>query len=54
MNILKRFWNEEKGLTMVEYAVAAAVIAAGAIGAFSLLGTNVSNEIQSLANIIGT
>ncbi len=52
--VLKRFWSEEEGLTMVEYAVAAAVIAAGAITAFQLLGTNVSTKVNTLANTIGS
>ena len=52
--VLKRFWSEEEGLTMVEYAVAAAVIAAGAIAAFQLLGTNVSTKVHTLATTIGS
>ena len=52
--VLKRFWSEEEGLTMVEYAVAAAVIAAGAIAAFQLLGTNVSTKVNTLATTIGS
>ncbi len=44
------FLKDEEGLTMVEYAIAGALVAAGAVAAFSLLGTNVSTRIDALAN----
>ena len=37
---------------MVEYAIAGALVAAGAVTAFSLLGTNVSGRINDLASDI--
>ena len=43
------FLKDEDGLTMVEYAIAGALVAAGAVAAFTLLGTNVSTRINSLA-----
>jgi pilus assembly protein Flp/PilA len=43
------FLKDEEGLTMVEYAIAGALVAAGAVGAFTLLGTNVSTRINDLA-----
>jgi pilus assembly protein Flp/PilA len=48
------FLNDEEGLTMVEYAIAGALVAAGAVGVFTLLGTNVSSRISDLAADVGT
>lgn len=42
------FLREEEGLTMVEYAIAGALVAAGCAIAFSNLGTAVFNRIQDL------
>ncbi|MGR9013173.1 MAG: Flp family type IVb pilin, partial [Gammaproteobacteria bacterium] len=33
--ILKAFWQEETGLTMVEYAVAGTLVTLGAVAAFT-------------------
>jgi len=41
-------WKKEEGLTTVEYAIAGGLVAAGVIGAFSLLGTGVFNIINYL------
>ena len=41
-------WKKEEGLTTVEYAIDGGLIAAGVIGAFSLLGTGVFNIINYL------
>jgi len=41
-------WKREEGLTTVEYAIAGGLVAAGVIGAFSLLGTGVFNIINYL------
>ena len=43
------FLKDEEGLTMVEYAIAGALVAAGAVTAFTLLGGNVSTRINDLA-----
>jgi Flp pilus assembly pilin Flp len=59
LNLVEKFTpaveadTTDAGLTTVEYAVAAAVVAGGAIAAFALLGTNVMNKINDLANSIG-
>lgn len=52
VEMMKRFWNEEEGLTMVEYALAGALIAAVAIAGFTTLGTSVSNKADTLATTI--
>ncbi len=46
------FMRDEKGLTMVEYAIAGALVTAAAVAAFTLLGGNVSTQITNLANVV--
>ncbi len=46
------FMRDEKGLTMVEYAIAGALVTAAAVAAFTLLGGNVSTQIDNLANVV--
>ena len=48
------FVNDEEGLTMVEYAIAGALVAAGAVLVFTTLGQNVSSRINDLATDVGT
>ncbi len=54
ISTLKGLWQDEEGATMVEYALAVALIAVVAIAAFLLVGqatqtkmTDVSNEISA-------
>ncbi len=46
------FMRDEKGLTMVEYAIAGALVTAAAVAAFTLLGGNVSQQINNLAGVV--
>ena len=49
------FLKDEEGLTMVEYAIAGALVAAGAVGAFTTLGNNIVTKITQLAgDVLGT
>ena len=41
-------WQEEDGLTMVEYCIAGGLVAAGAAVAFSNLGSKISSTISNL------
>ena len=50
--MLKRFLNDETGLELSEYAVAAALVALAAVAAFQLLGGNIANKINDLASKI--
>jgi pilus assembly protein Flp/PilA len=50
--MIKRFFHDETGLELSEYAVAAALIALAAVAAFQLLGTNISTAISTLAGKI--
>lgn len=49
---IKNFWQDEEGLTIVEYAVAGALIAAALIAAFQALGGAVETVIQGLADTL--
>ncbi len=46
------FMRDERGLTMVEYAIAGALVTAAAVAAFTLLGGNVSQQINNLAGVV--
>lgn len=50
VDIMKSFWNEEEGLTMVEYALVGALVAIAAIGAFTTLGTKVGGTATKISN----
>jgi pilus assembly protein Flp/PilA len=52
--MIKNFLRDESGLELSEYAVAAALIAIAVVAAFTLLGTNIGNRINELANTIGS
>jgi pilus assembly protein Flp/PilA len=45
-NLLK----DQSGVTAIEYALIAALIAVAAIAAFTLVGTNLSNTFTTIAN----
>jgi len=53
LNQIFRFSREEHGLTMVEYAVAGALIAVAATLAFQSLGSAVSSKIDAITSTIG-
>ena len=53
LGFVKRFVADEQGLETVEYAVAAALIAAASVAAFALLGTTVTAEVTRLNSAIG-
>jgi len=50
--LLKAFWQEEAGLTMVEYAVAGTLITLGAVVAFTALGGAVSGQINNIVGVL--
>jgi pilus assembly protein Flp/PilA len=45
--------KDEEGLTMVEYAIAGALVAAGSVAAFTTLGTAIVTKIDALAVDVG-
>lgn len=50
---LLTFLRDDEGLTMVEYAVAGALISAAAVTAFTQLGQAVITKINAIATAIG-
>ena len=49
---VKKFLNDEEGLSAVEYAIAGALVIGVAAGAFVTLGNNVNTSIGTLANCV--
>lgn len=47
-NIMKDFWNDESGLTAVEYAIAGSLVVGGLVTAFEQLGTATETSIKDL------
>jgi pilus assembly protein Flp/PilA len=48
-----RFANDEKGASLVEYALLVALIAVICIAAITLIGQNASTKLQSVGNSLG-
>ena len=47
-----KFFKDETGLELSEYAVAAALIVAATVAAFSLLNERIATRIETLAGFI--
>ncbi len=52
--VVKDFWNDEEGLTAVEYAVAGSMVAAAVVLSFQSLGNAVKGVIDGLTGNLGT
>lgn len=50
--MIKRFWRNETGLELSEYAVAAALVVAGVVVAFTVLGNSIGTALGTLSNTI--
>jgi pilus assembly protein Flp/PilA len=50
--LLSNLVRDESGVTAIEYALIAALIAVAAIAAFSLVGTNLSQTFSRVANCL--
>jgi pilus assembly protein Flp/PilA len=48
MNAIKKFLQDEQGLTTVEYAIAGGLVGAAVIAAFVALGQQVDQEITGI------
>ena len=53
MNKLLRFMKDEEGVTAIEYALIASLIAVAMIGAVALVGTNIINIFNTVAGSLG-
>lgn len=51
-SFLKTLGGDKRGVTALEYALIAALVAVVIIGGVSLLGTNVSKVFSTVANTI--
>ncbi|WP_409422128.1 Flp family type IVb pilin [Pseudaeromonas sp. ZJS20] len=51
-NMMRGFWQDEEGLTTVEYAVAGTLVALAVVTAFTDLGTAVGTSINNLVTAI--
>lgn len=47
-----KFFRDETGLELSEYAVAAALVAVATIMAFEFLGSSIGTKIESLADVM--
>ena len=48
--LLKRFWDDEQGQDIAEYAVMLAVILVIVVGTVRLIGSNANNAFSSVAS----
>ncbi len=51
-NFLRQVVGDKRGVTALEYALIAALVAVVIIGGVSLLGTNISKVFSTVANTI--
>ena len=54
MGKIINFLKEEEGVTAIEYALIAALVAVAAITVWELLGTSVSTQASDIAVSVGT
>ena len=52
MRTLMKLVKDESGVTAIEYALIAALIAVAAIAAFSLVGSSLKSEFSTIANSV--
>jgi pilus assembly protein Flp/PilA len=50
MNMIKRFFQEEEGQTLVEYGLLISLIALVVIAVLTLMGKRISNTFNAAAN----
>jgi Flp pilus assembly pilin Flp len=50
MNVLRKFWIEDEGQDIAEYAVMLAVILVLVVGTIRLVGSNANNAFSSVAS----
>lgn len=52
--LFRRFWSEQEGQDIAEYAVMLAVILVIVVGTISLIGGNANNVFSSVSSSIGS
>jgi pilus assembly protein Flp/PilA len=53
-NLMVRFVREEQGQDLVEYALLLGLIAVVCIAAVTILGTQINDYMEAVANALGT
>lgn len=53
VDFVKKFWQEEEGVTAIEYGLIAALIAVVIIAAVTSVGTNLSGIFTRIATALG-
>ena len=48
--LLKRLWNEEDGVTIIEYSLLAALIAVALVTALNTLKVDISNKLGEVSS----
>ncbi len=54
MSAAKRFWQDESGVTAIEYGLIAALIAVGIITAVDGIGAKIKTEFETINPNLGT
>ena len=52
IDMFSKFFRDETGLELSEYAVAAALVAVATVLAFQLLGSSIGTKIEALAGVV--
>ena len=52
MTTIKRLWEEEEGVTAIEYALIAALIAVAIVSAVTSVGTNLNGLFGKVATAV--
>lgn len=50
---VKKLWTGQEGQGMAEYGLILALVAIAVIGALQILGNNISDKVDEVANTIG-
>jgi pilus assembly protein Flp/PilA len=54
MNAIKRFWSDTQGQDLVEYALAAGMVAVAAVAAMPALSATVNSVFTKIGSIINS
>jgi len=53
VQFIKGFWQEEEGVTAIEYGLIAALIAVVIIGALTIVGGELNTVFEKIGNALG-
>jgi Flp pilus assembly pilin Flp len=49
VNVMKAFWNDEKGLEVVEYVIIGTLVVIVTISGYQALGNRAANKVNALS-----